>query len=109
MTGSALPEHNAPETGLLPGPELTGLLAPEGVDGLAPEPAAAAKGDLGQEMVPERALIQHPLPTPGEGAETAGKPGPCASLSVCVCPSVVQVGDFWVPRPEVKPAVCVSP
>ena len=102
--GSALPEQNAPEAALPPGAELTGLLAPEGVDGLAavPETVAATKGDVGQEMVPERAVIQHLLPTPDEGSlvEIASKPGQCASLPVCVwlctCPFVVHAGDSWV-------------
>ena len=95
LTGSELPEQNAPVTALLPGPELTGLLAPEGVDGLAPLPetVATTKGDIGQELVPERAVIQHQLPTPGEGSlvEIASKPGPCALLHVCLSLHVVRL------------------
>lgn len=90
MTGSALPEQNAPETELLTGTELPGLLAPNGVDGGVPVPETVAigKGVVGKEVVPERAVIQHQPQTPVEGegsqVEISGKPGPCASLHVCV-------------------------
>ncbi|CAL8303349.1 unnamed protein product [Lota lota] len=100
VTGSALPEQNAPETALLPGAELTGLLAPEGVDGLAPVPETAAitKGDVGQEVVPERMVIQHQLQTPGEGSlvEIASKPEKSAGASVSVEGSkAAKPGDAW--------------
>ncbi|CAL8284455.1 unnamed protein product [Merluccius merluccius] len=82
VTGSALPEQSAPETELLPGAELTGLLAPKGVDSRAPVPetvATTTRGGGGQQVVPERAVIQHQPESPGEGegsrVEISGKPG----------------------------------